>query len=254
MDNAETGIVLGTGLGKLAALITDPVVVDYTDIPHFPVSTVESHAGRLISGVFAGKRVIAMQGRFHFYEGYPMEQVAFPIRVMRMLGIKTLLLSGAAGALNVQWKKGELMLVTDHINLLPDNPLRGPNDDRLGPRFPDMSEAYSARLNGILRKVAKDLDIPLREGVYVSLAGPMLETPAEYRFLQRIGAGAVGMSTVPEVIVAKHMGLPCAAVVVLTDECDPDNLAPVDIQEIIAVAAKAERKLVVLLEKAIQQL
>lgn len=254
IDNAETGIVLGTGLGKLAGLIKDPVAIDYTDIPHFPISTVESHAGKLISGVFAGKRIIAMQGRMHFYEGYPMEQVAFPIRVMSMLGIKALLLSGAAGALNPLWKKGELMMLTDHINLLPDNPLRGPNDDRLGPRFPDMSQAYSAHLNGILREVAKDGEIPLREGVYASLAGPMLETPAEYRFLQRIGANAVGMSTVPEVIVAKHSALPCAAVVVLTDECDPDNLAPVNIQEIIAVAAKAEQKLIVLLEKTIERL
>jgi len=254
IEAPETGIVLGTGLGKLAEYIQDKTVIDYADIPHFPVSTLEFHKGRLIFGTFAGKKIVAMQGRLHYYEGYPMAQVAFPVRVMHKLGIRALLLSGAAGALNRDWKKGDLMMLTDHINLLPDNPLRGTNDSRLGPRFPDMSEAYSKRINGMLRSEAGNLGIALREGVYVSVMGPMLETPAEYRFLQRIRADAVGMSTVPEVIVANHAGLPCAAVVVLTDECDPDHLQPVDIKEIIEVAGKAEPPLIALFEKVIQKL
>jgi purine-nucleoside phosphorylase len=239
----EIGIVLGTGLGKLVNDIKIHHTIDYTDIPHFPVSTVESHSGRLVYGRLRNKCVIAMQGRFHFYEGYSLQQITFPIRVMKMLGIKYLLLSNACGAMNLNFKKGSLMLINDHINLLSSSPLIGRNDETMGPRFPDMSKAYSTEMNSTMHLVAKDLKIELNEGVYVAVPGPNLETPAEYRFLNRIGADVVGMSTVPEVIVANHMGLPCAAISVITDECDPDNLHPVDIKEIIKIAGQAEEKL-----------
>ncbi len=254
IESVEVGIVLGTGLGKLADEITNATTVDYADIPHFPEATVESHSGKLIIGDLAGKRVMAMQGRFHFYEGYSMKQITFPIRVMKAMGVKQLLLSGAAGGMNLKWKKGDLMMITDHINLLPDNPLIGKNHEELGPRFPDMSEAYSKHMNGIIRAEAQKQGIELREGVYVSVMGPMLETAAEYRFLHRIGADAVGMSTVPEVIVANHGSMPCASVVVLTDECDPDNLQPINIPEIIEVAGKAEVRLIALFKEVIAQL
>jgi purine-nucleoside phosphorylase len=239
----EIGIVLGTGLGKLVNEIKIHHTVDYVDIPHFPVSTVESHSGRLVSGKLGSKNVLAMQGRFHYYEGYSMQEITFPIRVMKMLGIKYLLLSNAAGAMNLNFKKASLMMITDHINLLGNNPLTGKNHDDMGPRFPDMSKAYSPIMAEELMKIARELKIELHQGVYVAVPGPNLETPAEYRFLHRIGADVVGMSTVPEVIVANHMGLPCAAVSVITDECDPDNLHPVDIKEIIKVAGMAEEKL-----------
>ena len=254
ITSAETGIVLGTGLGKLADEIEDQQVIDYADIPHFPESTVESHSGKLICGSLSGKKVMAMQGRFHYYEGYSMKQITFPIRVMKALGVQHLLLSGAAGSMNLEWKKGDLMMIRDHINLLPDNPLIGYNHEELGPRFPDMSEAYSLHLNNIIREEAQTQGIGLREGVYVSVMGPMLETPAEYRFLHRIGADAVGMSTVPEVIVANHTSMPCASVVVLTDECDPNNLTPINIPEIIEVAGKAEVKLIALFKEVIRKL
>lgn len=250
----EVGIVLGTGLGKLADEIENQTVIDYTDIPHFPESTVESHSGKLIYGDLGGKKVLAMQGRFHFYEGYSMKQVTFPIRVMKALGVKSLLLSGAAGGMNLNWKKGDLMMITDHINLLPDNPLIGQNQEELGPRFPDMSEAYSKKINALIRDTASNLNLELREGVYASVMGPMLETAAEYRFLNRIGADAVGMSTVPEVIVANHASMPCASVVVVTDECDPDNLQPINIAEIIEVAGKAELRLISLFKEVIYKL
>ncbi|NVO19244.1 MAG: purine-nucleoside phosphorylase [Bacteroidetes bacterium] len=240
----EIGIVLGTGLGKLVNEIEIILELDYSEIPHFPVSTVEFHKGKLIFGLLHGKKVLAMQGRFHLYEGYTLRQVTFPIRVMKLLGVKWLLLSNAAGAMNPAYKKGELMLLNDHINLLPDNPLTGRNIDEMGPRFPDMSQPYSNILNSILRKIAFDLNIKLHEGVYVAVSGPNLETRAEYRFLRLIGADAVGMSTVPEVIIANHMGLPCAAISVLTDECDPDNLIPADIDDIIRTAGIAEEKLI----------
>ncbi len=239
----EVGIVLGTGLGKLVNDIKIHHTVDYADIPHFPVSTVESHSGRLVYGRLRNKCVIAMQGRFHFYEGYSMQEITFPIRVMKALGIKYLLLSNACGAMNLSFKKGSLMLINDHINLLPGNPLIGKNHETMGPRFPDMSKAYSTTMNSKLIAVAQELKIELNQGIYVAVSGPNLETPAEYRFLSRIGADVVGMSTVPEVIVAKHIGLPCAAISVITDECDPDNLKPVDIKEIIKVAGQAEEKL-----------
>ncbi|MBT1697226.1 purine-nucleoside phosphorylase [Fulvivirgaceae bacterium PWU4] len=240
----EVGIILGTGLGELfVKQITEAVSFDYGSIPHFPVSTVESHHGKLIYGKVKGKTVLAMQGRFHFYEGYSMQQITLPVRVMKMLGVKYLLISNASGNLNRQWKKGELMLIDDHINLQTENPLRGKNDDALGLRFPDMSQPYSQLLNEKLMTIAREKNITMNKGVYAAVTGPNLETRAEYRFLRIIGADAVGMSTVPEVIVANHAGLPCCAVSVLTDDCDPDNLKPVNISEIIAVAKEAEPKL-----------
>jgi purine-nucleoside phosphorylase len=238
------GIILGTGLSNVfPKMISDEIIVDYADIPHFPLSTVETHSGKLIYGKLRGKEVIAMQGRFHYYEGYTMEQIGFPVRVMKMLGIKYLLISNASGNLNRAWKKGELMLICDHINLQPDNPLRGKNLDQLGPRFPDMSSPYSSKINSTLRGIAVSEKIVLNEGVYAAVPGPNLETRAEYRYLRIIGADAVGMSTVPEVIVANHMALPCSAVSVLTDDCDPDNLKPVSLAEIISIAEKAEPEL-----------
>lgn len=241
--DVEVGIILGTGLGHLVEHIQILKEFSYTDIPHFPVSTVESHAGKLIYGKIGDKKVVAMQGRFHYYEGYTMTQIVFPVRVLKMLGIRYLLVSNAAGCLNTNWRKGELMLIDDHINLQPTNPLIGQNIDELGTRFPDMSAPYSVSMNAALERIATSRGITLRKGVYASVPGPMLETRAEYRYIRMIGADAVGMSTVPEVIAANHMGLPCAAVSVLTDECDPDNLQPVTLAEIIAVASKAEVKL-----------
>lgn len=237
------GIVLGTGLGNLATKIEAIEVIEYQDIPHFPVSTVESHSGKLIYGNLEGKKVLAMQGRFHYYEGYSGAEITFPIRVMHALGVQKLLISNAAGTVNPDFKKGSLMLIDDHINMIPGNPLRGKNLDELGPRFPDMSQPYDAAMNQQLRDLAKELNITLHEGVYTPVAGPNLETRAEYRYLRRIGSDAVGMSTVPEVIVANHMGLPCVAISVLTDECDPDNLKPVSIAEILEIAGKAEKDL-----------
>lgn len=239
------GVILGTGLGnRFVGCIENQVKIDYKNIPHFPVSTVESHHGKLIFGTLHGKTIVAMQGRFHYYEGYSMQQITFPVRVLKQLGIRQLLISNAAGNLNPDWTKGDLMRIDDHINLQPDNPLRGKNEDSLGPRFPDMSQPYDATLNQLLADVARAHSIVLRNGVYASVMGPNLETRAEYRYLRRIGADAVGMSTVPEVLVAVHMGLPCCAVSVLTDDCDPDHLKPVNIAEILEVAARAEVKLV----------
>jgi purine-nucleoside phosphorylase len=215
---------------------------------------VESHAGQLLIGRIAGKQVVAMQGRFHFYEGYTMQQVSFPVRVMKLLGVETLLISNAAGALNPVFKKGELMLLNDHINFQGENPLIGKNIDELGPRFPDMSAPYDAGLLQMAREIAAAHQLKVHEGVYVAVPGPMLETRAEYRFLRIIGADAVGMSTVPEVITARHMNMRCLAVSVLTDECDPDNLHPVTLEEIIAVAATADEKLSTLFKKIVDGL
>ncbi len=240
LTEARTGIVLGTGLGHLASYIEVIREVSYRDIPHFPVSTVESHAGKLLYGTIAGQTVVAMQGRFHYYEGYTMEQIVLPIRVMKLLGVQTVILSNASGCLNLNWHKGELMLLDDHINLQPTNPLIGKNKDELGVRFPDMSAPYNKAKNSLLEQIATEKGITLHRGVYVSVPGPMLETRAEYRYLRMIGADAVGMSTVPEVIAANHAGIKCVAISVLTDECDPDNLKPVSLAEIIAVASKAE--------------
>ena len=253
INNPEFGIVLGTGLGKLVNEIKVLKSIEYSEIPHFPLSTVESHSGKLIFGLLNNRKVLAMQGRFHYYEGYDLQTITFPIRVMKLLGIQYLLLSNAAGAMNLKFKKASLMLITDHINLLGSNPLIGKNLEEYGPRFPDMSQAYSKQMNQKFRDLAKKHGIQLNEGVYVAVTGPCLETPAEYRFLKLIGADVVGMSTVPEVIVSKHMGLPCAAISVLTDECDPDNLQPVELSEIIRVAGMAEEKLTSLFSAFIEE-
>ena len=253
IKNPFAGIVLGTGLGQLIDEISIEKSIDYADIPHFPISTVETHKGKLIYGTLRGKKVLAMQGRFHFYEGYSLQQITFPIRVMKLLGIKYLLLSNAAGAMNQNFKKGTLMLIKDHINFLPGNPLQGVNNEEYGPRFPDMSQPYSLYLNEKIKQIALDEMITLHQGVYVAVMGPNLETRAEYRMFRQF-ADAVGMSTVPEVIVANHMNLPCAAISVLTDECDPDNLKPANINDIISIAAKAEPKLIALFCKLIENI
>ncbi len=253
----EIGIILGTGLGGLAKEIKKEAVLDYDDIPHFPVSTVESHHGKLIFGTLSGKKVVAMQGRFHFYEGYTMQQVTFPVRVMSAkagLGVKTLLISNAAGGMNPRFRKGNLMIITDHINLQGDNPLIGPNDDELGPRFPDMSEPYDRRLISLVKKIATDLKIKVQHGVFVAVQGPNLETRSEYRFLRSIGADAVGMSTVPENIVAVHMGMRVLGMSIITDECFPDTLTPVTVEEVIAVANKAEPKLTRIMKELVKRL
>jgi len=249
----EIAIVLGTGLGRLAEKIKSGAEIEYGRIPHFPVSTVESHAGKLMLGVLAGKKVAAMEGRFHFYEGYSMREVTFPVRVLRELGAKILVVSNAAGGLNLTYRKGEIVLIEDHINVMPANPLTGPNDERLGPRFPDMSAPYSARLARLTEEAARDEKIPVRRGVYLGLAGPNLETRAEYRMLRRWGADLVGMSTVPEVIVGRHAGMEILGLSIVTDLCDPDGLAPVDIKEIIKTAHEAGPKLDRLLEAAIRK-
>ena len=254
IKNPDVGIILGTGLGNLASRIQKEIEVDYSEIPHFPVSTVEFHKGKLIYGNLSGRKVIAMQGRFHVYEGYSMQQITFPVRVMKLLGIKNLLISNAAGSVNPLIKKGSLMLIDDHIDLQIINPLTGKNIDELGPRFPDMSQPYNKDLNQKLEEIAQELDIVLHKGIYAAVQGPNLETRAEYRFLRIIGADAVGMSTAPEVIVANHMNLPVAAVSVITDECDPDNLKPINIEEIISVAGKAEVYLTALFERLMARL
>ena len=248
------GIILGTGLGGLAKEIAVETTVEYGEIPHFPVSTVESHHGKLIFGTLAGKSVVAMQGRFHFYEGYSLKQVTFPVRVMKFLGVNTLLISNAAGGMNPHFRKGTIMIITDHINLLGDNPLIGPNDDALGPRFPDMSEPYNKQLIALAEQIALDLKIRTEKGVFVAVPGPNLETRAEYRFLRFIGADAVGMSTVPEDTVAVHMGLRVLGFSIITDECFPDSLRPANVQEIIAVAMDAEPKLTAIMKGVVQKL
>ncbi len=253
-DKADIGIVLGTGLGSIIQHLKIEQEIAYQDIPHFPTSTVESHKGKLLLATYAGKRILIMQGRFHYYEGYSMQQIAFPVRVMKLLGIKQLLISNAAGAINLNFRKGELMLLEDHINLLPDNPLRGANEEELGSRFPDMSAPYDKGLNDKLKAIAKAAHVTLNSGVYVSVMGPNLETRAEYKFLKIIGADAVGMSTVPEVIAAVHLNLPCCAISVLTDECNPEHLVPVEIAEIIRIAGEAEKDLITLYLKLIEQI
>jgi purine-nucleoside phosphorylase len=248
------GIILGTGLGALVQEIQKEAVIDYGEIPHFPVSTVESHKGKLIFGTLAGKNVVAMQGRFHFYEGYTMKQITFPVRVMKLLGVQTLLISNAAGALNPKFGRGELMLMSDHINLLGDNPLIGPNDETLGPRFPDMSEPYSTELIASAEAIARELKIEVQKGVYVAMPGPNLETRSEYRFLRTIGADAVGMSTVPEDIVAIHMGMRVFGVSIITDECFPETLKPVTLEEVIAIANKAEPKMTAIMKELVARM
>lgn len=254
IGNADAGIVLGTGLHKFINLIEVTHIIPYSEIPHFPVSTVEFHKGNLIYGNIGTKKVLVMQGRFHAYEGYSMQQIVFPIRVMKLLGIKYLVLSNVAGGINLKFKKGDLVLLDDHINLQSGNPLTGKNMDELGGRFPDMSEPYSKMIAKKLKKEAKALNLKLKEGVYAAVNGPNLETRAEYRYLKVIGADMVGMSTVPEVIAANHMQLPCAGISVITDECDPDNLKPVNIPEIIEIAGKADEKLSKLFFETIKQM
>ena len=239
----EVGIILGTGLGALAEEIEVEVEIPYDEIPHFGPSTVESHSGRLLLGRLEGRRVVAMQGRLHLYEGYEAWQVVFPVRVMALLGVRTLIVSNACGGMNPLWQPGDVMLIADHINLLGTNPLVGPNLDALGPRFPDMSAAYDGELQRLAAEVALEARIPLRRGVYVAVPGPNLETPAEYRMLRGIGADVVGMSTVPEVIAAVHAGLRVLGLSIITDACLPDALQPATLEEILATARQAEPKL-----------
>lgn len=240
---ADVGIVLGTGLGALAERIDAAVVIPYEELPHFARSTVETHAGKLILGVLEGKNVVAMQGRFHYYEGYSAKEITFPIRVMKALGAETLVVSNACGGMNPQFKPGDVMLIEDHINMLGCNPLIGVNDDRLGPRFPDMCEPYSKELIAKARQVALDAGIMTQKGVYVAVAGPNLETRAEYRFFRAIGADVVGMSTVPEVVVAVHAGMKVLGFSIITDMGLADALEPVNIERILQNAAEAEPKM-----------
>jgi purine-nucleoside phosphorylase len=250
----EVAVVLGTGLGGLAGEIAVEAEIPYAEIPGFPLSTVETHAGKLLAGTLAGRPVMAMQGRFHRYEGYDLHQVTFPVRVLHALGARTLVVSNACGGMHPLWGPGDLVLLSDHINLLGDNPLIGPNDDRLGPRFPDMSAPYDPDLRALARAVALDLGIVLREGVYVAVPGPNLETRAEYRMLRAMGADVVGMSTVPEVIVAVHQGMRVVGVSIITDQCLPDALEPADIGRIIATASRAEPKLTRLITTLVERL
>ena len=247
-------IILGTGLGALAEEIETDAIVPYEDIPDFPEPTVESHSGRLLLGQLEGQKVVAMQGRFHLYEGYTLQEVTFPVRVLRDLGAEILIVSNACGGMNPTWDVGDLMLIADHINLLGDNPLIGPNAEELGPRFPDMSEPYDLALQELAAEVAQQQQITLRRGVYVAVPGPNLETRAEYRFLRTIGADVVGMSTVPEVIVAIHAGIRVLGISIVTDECLPDALKPANVEEIIRVAGEAEPKLTSLMRGTIARL
>jgi len=236
-------MILGTGLGQLADEMDIEMSISYDEIPHFPVSTVESHHGKLLFGKLGGKDVVAMQGRFHYYEGYTMQQIVFPVRVLKANGASSLIVSNACGGLNPNFSRGDIMLIRDHINMLGDNPLIGPNDDELGPRFPDMSEPYTERLSDIAENVALEKGIKMQQGVYVALTGPMLETRAEYRYLRQIGADVVGMSTVPEVLAAVHMNMEVLGISVITDECFPDALEPVSIEDVLEAATMAEPKM-----------
>src|SRR5688572_2117835 len=245
------GIILGTGLGGLAERMQVETAIPYDELVHFPLSTVESHSGRLLLGTLGGKPVVAMQGRFHRYEGYTLQQVTFPVRVMRAMGVDTLIVSAACGGMHPFWAPGDLMLIADHINLLGDNPLIGPNADELGPRFPDMSEPYDGELQKLAVQVALERGITLRRGVYVAVAGPNLETRAEYRMLRTLGADVVGMSTVPEVIVAVHSGMRVLGLSIITDACLPDALEPANIETIIGIARESEPRLTALVEAVV---
>ncbi len=251
-DNPEIGIVLGTGLGKLVDKIEDKLVAHYHNIPFFPLATVEFHTGKLLYGTLEGKKVVVMQGRFHLYEGYDFVDITYPIRVMRQLGIEKLFVSNAAGAINLDFRKGDIMLIEDHINLQGGSPLAFKNVSAYGERFVDMCEPYDITMREKIEQIATKENISLQKGVYAAVIGPQLETKAEYRMLKTIGADAVGMSTIPEVIVANHLRLPVVAVSVLTDECNPDNLQPIDIQEILAVAARTEPKMIKLFTELIK--
>ncbi|MFH1858450.1 MAG: purine-nucleoside phosphorylase [Candidatus Omnitrophota bacterium] len=250
----EIGIILGTGLGELARHIARREEIDYQTLPHFPRTTALAHAGRLIFGEIGGKSVVAMEGRFHYYEGYALEDVTYPVRVMHQLGCRILMVSNAAGGMNPRFSLGDLMVITDHINLMGVNPLIGPNEDWLGVRFPDMSEPYDAKLIRLAQTAARSLGLKLRKGVYVGVTGPNLETKAEYRFLRKIGADAVGMSTVPEVIVARHCGLRVLGASCITDLCFPETLEVADIEKIIRVAKETEPKLTRLIIEVIKRL
>lgn len=250
----RTGIILGTGLGGLAEMIDVAATVSYGDVPGFPEPTVETHSGRLVFGTLGGTPVVAMQGRFHRYEGYSLQQVAFPVRVLKALGADTLVVSNVSGGMNPLWSVGELVLIDDHINLLGDSPLIGPNVDELGPRFPDMSEPYDLALQELARSAALEMGIRLNRGVYVAVPGPQLETRAEYRMLRAMGADVVGMSTVPEVIVARHMDMRVLGLSIITDACLPDALEPVDVSRIIEAAGAAEPHLTRLIERVVGQL
>jgi purine-nucleoside phosphorylase len=253
-DNYSVGIILGTGLGGLVNEIDVEHEIDYAKLPHFPLSTVESHKGKLIFGTIGNKKIVAMQGRFHYYEGYTMQQIVYPVRVMKFLGVETLLVSNACGGMNPQYRRGDVMIMADHINLLGDNPLIGKNYNKLGPRFPDMSEAYSNELIKLAEEVAFDNKIKVQKGVYVAVPGPNLETKAEYRFLRKIGADVVGMSTIPENIAANHMGMKVLGFSIITDECFPESLKPVNMEEIIAAAMAAEPKMTMIMKEVIKRL
>ncbi len=250
----QAGIILGTGLGGLVQDIEIHTEISYRDIPHFPVSTVESHAGKLIFGLLGGKQVVCMQGRFHFYEGYNLQQVTFPVRVMKFLGIQTLIISNASGGLNPAYKVSELMILNDHINLLPDHPLRGKNEDSLGPRFPEMSEPYDFNLIKRAKDIAAKNNIVAHEGVYAAVQGPTLETRAEYKYLRIIGADAVGMSSVPENIVARHMDIPVFAISVITDMGLPDQPEKTTLEDVIHAATKAEPNMSLIIKELIREL
>lgn len=250
----EVGIILGTGLGALVDDIKVKHTLSYKDIPHFPISTVETHSGKLIFGELNGKNVVAMQGRFHYYEGYNMQQVVMPVRIMHLLGIQYLFISNAAGGLNKNLELSDLMIIKDHINLFPENPLRGENLDEFGGRFPDMYDAYEPKLIKLAKEIAKEEGIDIKEGVYAGVQGPNLETPAEYRYLDKIGADAVGMSTIPENIAARHIQIPVFAVSVITDLCYPEKLKPAAIPEIIGAAINAEPKMTKIFKKLLEKL
>ena len=253
-DTYGIGIILGTGLGGLVKEINIDFEIDYSSLPHFPLSTVEWHQGKLIFGKIGKKNVVAMQGRFHYYEGYSMQQITYPVRVMKFLGVETLLVSNACGGMNPYFRRGDVMLMSDHINLLGDNPLIGKNEEELGPRFPDMSEPYNLGLIRLAEEIALENKIKIQKGVYVAVPGPNLETKAEYRFLRATGADVVGMSTIPENIVANHMGMKVLGISIITDECFPDALKPVSVQEIIETAMKAEPKMTLIMKEVIKKL
>ncbi len=250
----RVGIILGTGLGGLASQISSPVAIPYAEIPHFPVSTVETHAGQLVCGVLSGVPVVAMEGRFHYYEGYSLQEVTFPVRVMKALGVEILVVTNAAGGMNPQLELGDVVVIEDHINLMGDNPLRGVNDDSLGPRFPDMAAPYDRALISLARECSLELAMSCHKGVFVAVAGPNLETRAEYRMLRGMGADVVGMSTVPEVIVAVHARLRVLGFSIVTDVCLPDALEPVDIRKIIEVAGRGGERLSRLIPRILERL